>query len=464
MNRFLAGFLAATLLNLALSAQEATPARKIDLAVVGASVSAGFGSDYDLAEALEIALGAEARITDEADSALFLDVQGRGANMLAAAAKAKPELVIAIDYLFWFASGPKDLDTRKKDLTSALDGLAGLRIPVVVGSVPDMRHASPLMLPKRNRIPEDEIAPLNAWLGEEIARRQGLRLIPVAAWMESIDRGERLPAFDHIGLVEVDRKKLLARDGLHLSRAGLAVATCLLLDDLSRHELVDRGIDPSLEVMEKRLAEQDFEIKVSVFAGDETVPAGRLRFDLPEPAAMRDAGLSLTELLKLRELRRYSRPLAFDGGHTVTIGPLPLAARKLKIRVRAERDPGEISAWAEIDLGKPAEDTRLELEPCPALKLKILQGPEALALPGALITVPEELRTRGTRLKGLSGQGPGHATTDERGFAVLDGVGPDVRRLVILPPGGKEVEATIEREGEVQILHIDVVAPEEAAR
>ena len=51
-------------------------------------------------------------------------------------------LIVAIDFLFWFGYGAgKDAEGRMASLEQGLDLLEGLMGPILLGDLPDVRHA-----------------------------------------------------------------------------------------------------------------------------------------------------------------------------------------------------------------------------------------------------------------------------------------------------------------------------------
>jgi len=76
------------------------------------------------------------------------------------ALEAEPTAVLAVDFLFWFAYGEKPESRRAEDLEGALKLLEKFDVPVVVGTLPNMKESVGKMLRFRGaRTPRRADAP-----------------------------------------------------------------------------------------------------------------------------------------------------------------------------------------------------------------------------------------------------------------------------------------------------------------
>lgn len=182
------------------------------IAVVGASVSAGFTAPR-IAEAMRAAGTSE--VIDAADLWMFRDPDGNGAAQIATAAAAKPSLVVALDFLFWFAYQPSD---RAASLERGLTLLATLDGPLAVGDLADMRGADPRMLPPTSVPPADELAAMNARIAAWAAARPGTVVLPLAAWTAPLLAGAEVELAPG---ERIAASSLLFLDGLHPNPLGL---------------------------------------------------------------------------------------------------------------------------------------------------------------------------------------------------------------------------------------------------
>lgn len=205
------------------------PALPLDrIAIVGASVSVGFGGTA-FADAFAAA-APRSRVESYAELMMFRDPIGSGGLQIERALALRPTALIAIDFLFWDVYGATDPAWRERALASGLAALgraleAGAWI--VLGDVPYITTAAEWMLP-RERIPDRAaVAALDEQIAAWARSRPRVLLVPFAAWTtpllanEEVELapGERLPA-----------RELLAIDGLHANPLG----TWYLLDKLDR--------------------------------------------------------------------------------------------------------------------------------------------------------------------------------------------------------------------------------------
>jgi lysophospholipase L1-like esterase len=232
-------------LTLSVLAQEASSGKDVApkpaplrVTIVGASLSAGFvdgplaGGNKDnrttpLKKAVASWLGDGGAVQSRADLLMFTDPFKLGARQVARAVKDGGDLLVAIDFLFWYAYGyteRNDADERKARTERMEQGLAQLAQwsgPLVVADLPDMQGAdrrmlSPLQIPK----PET----LNA-LNERIAAwakaRPGTQVVPLRTWVDRMkQQGIELPLQG--GAVQVPKGGLLQGDRLHPNRLGMA--------------------------------------------------------------------------------------------------------------------------------------------------------------------------------------------------------------------------------------------------
>lgn len=200
----------------AIAAPAPPPAVTVErVAVVGASVSAGFTAPR---VAAAIAAAGGTVVADAADLWMFRDPDGNGAAQVAVAAAATPSVVVAIDFLFWFAYQPGDPAARAASLERGLALLDRIDAPLAVGDLADMRGADPRMLAPAAVPPPAELAALNARIRTWAAGRPRTIVLPLAAWTAplladgevELSPGERVPA-----------ATLLFLDHLHPNPLGL---------------------------------------------------------------------------------------------------------------------------------------------------------------------------------------------------------------------------------------------------
>jgi len=232
---------------------EPEPIRRV--AVVGASASAGFGivvmkdspigripGAWTLARTLRTASRDAIVVIDLGSSMFFLSPQETGQRLFSRAIQVEPDLVVAIDFLFWYCYGNQGVDgSRKRTLEERMRMLeVGLAVldtyegPIVVGDIPDMSGAIGRML-SRSQVPRpDALAALNARIRAWADERPRARVFPLSEVIEKLGKGE--PFF--IGEHEWDARMLdlvLQRDQLHPTIDG-QIALVQVLDHLLRED------------------------------------------------------------------------------------------------------------------------------------------------------------------------------------------------------------------------------------
>lgn len=221
-------------------AQEAAPAANPPrVHVIGASVSGGFcdgpltgateiGESVTLQHVLKAWCGDHARATTHNTvdmTKMFLDPLAIGEAQIALAKKRQPEVVVAIDFLFWFGYGPMprgDEDRMRKDrVRTGLRLLASLERPVLVGDFPDMRGALPRVM-RPSWVPSPKtLADLNAQLAAFTAEQPNLHVVPLAELVATLrEKGVVLPLAG--GPLRTPPGALLQGDKLHANRLGMA--------------------------------------------------------------------------------------------------------------------------------------------------------------------------------------------------------------------------------------------------
>lgn len=206
--------------------------------VIGASVSGGFedgpltgakepGDSVTLQHVLKAWCGEHARATTHSPldmMAMFTDPKTIGHKQIQAVVKAKPDVVVAIDFPFWFAYGYVDGDeaaSRRALLEHGLSLLAQIEAPVLVGDLPDMQGAERRMLNPR-QIPSPEVLQqLNAQLAQWVVKQPNVHLVELAETVRTMKHeGVALPLA--AGELATPPGALLQGDKLHANRLGMA--------------------------------------------------------------------------------------------------------------------------------------------------------------------------------------------------------------------------------------------------
>jgi len=211
------------------------------IVMVGASASAGFTESeplggpttpqYRLSRYLDAALLAPHEpVQNLAHTMFFANAEAAGRDQIDRALKARPTLVIGIDFLFWFCygDGPTDKD-RLQRFEKGLKLLEAVQCPLVLGDIPDASGASNDMLPA-DQIPSLEaMSAANRRLKEWAATRRQVVIVSLSGFMRAamVDKALTIRGYK---LPQGQTRILLQSDKLHPSPPGCAVLALAILD------------------------------------------------------------------------------------------------------------------------------------------------------------------------------------------------------------------------------------------
>ena len=241
--------LCAALLAPRLMAQDAAVAPE-RIHIIGASVSGGFvdgplfgaeepGDSVSLHRVLKKWCDGEVKVTTHPLMqmwSLFRDPVEIGGQELALAKRRKPDAVVAVDFLFWFAYGYVGRDPERQRRARFEQGLAlldQLEVPLIVGDLPDMRGAATRML-KPQQVPSKKtLARLNARLRGWARQRGDVTVVPLSELIHELKiDGTVLPLA--AGALRTAPLALLQADRLHPTRLGVAFLTYRMQPALRR--------------------------------------------------------------------------------------------------------------------------------------------------------------------------------------------------------------------------------------
>jgi len=238
------------------------------VAVVGASASAGFqlgrevGGHTNLADVLDAMIqtgGSQA--VDAASSSLFMDPRRVGAGCVERALEAKPTLVLALDFLFWFTYGRIDSEAERLALLD--EGLVLLDrfpCPILLTEIPDMSASVGKMLSRRSVPSEETMKAANARIRSWAKKRKRAILVPMSSFLDRVRRGEEVRLGEYV-LPEGSTRRVLQPDELHPTLQGLASLAVLAFHTL-------REESPHL-IPEESVLWDPVEISALVFASRE---------------------------------------------------------------------------------------------------------------------------------------------------------------------------------------------------
>lgn len=198
--------------------------------VLGASASAGFGTSVPFADALRQAFRVPHEAYDVSSSAHYLRPLDIGRVQVEALKARGVTVVVAVDFLFWFAYGAKPDAQRREELQIGLAMLDEFSVPIFVGDLPDVRGASRRMI-SRSQIPtEAQLAEFNATIATWAEGREQVFMLPMSRWMHALKMEDAVQLWGHP--YEARAGEVLQWDLLHPSTQGQAVLALLVLGEI----------------------------------------------------------------------------------------------------------------------------------------------------------------------------------------------------------------------------------------
>lgn len=229
--------IAALLLGLWLAPSQATAPQAAPqlsrIAVVGASVSAGFGigpspvgGAVKLADIIGLSIASEHETPRNLATTLaYLNFPGYADRTLAELAKDPPSALIAIDYLFWSVHGTRSEADEVMQLEKALSGLASLSCPILLGDIPDVTSAtvgpSPMITSAMMPSPAARDA-ANARIRAWAANRANVTMVPLADLIKKVNDGAEVQIRGNVWKAGDAGQRLIQGDHLHATLEGLA--------------------------------------------------------------------------------------------------------------------------------------------------------------------------------------------------------------------------------------------------
>ena len=221
------------------SAAEKAPWSRI--VMIGASASAGFNesepfggpttSRLRLNQYLDAALQASHEPVRNFSSAMFfMQPEGQGQSQSERALQAKPSMLVALDFLFWFCYGDGATDKeRLQRFEQGLKLLETFRCPLIVGDLPDASAAVERMLTPDEIPSPAALSAANRRLKEWASARRQTVVVPLSAFMRNAMANKPLTVHGHT-LPQGKTRVLLQEDKLHPSPAGCAVLALAIFD------------------------------------------------------------------------------------------------------------------------------------------------------------------------------------------------------------------------------------------
>ena len=210
--------------------------------VIGASASGGFvltepfgGPTTEQCKPhhyLDAAITApHAPVKNFGSALFFLSPDAMAASEIQSATNAKPTLVVAVDFLFWFCYGNGDSDAeRAAHFEAGLKLLERLPCPLVVGDIPDASSATNTGIISADMVPSEAARrAANERLKKWAAKRKQVTIVPLAEFMRAVKANEAIKLHSTI-LPAGKTRTLLQADGLHPTPRGAAVLSLGIWD------------------------------------------------------------------------------------------------------------------------------------------------------------------------------------------------------------------------------------------
>ncbi len=216
--------------------------------VTGASLSAGYGlrqeleAKADFATIFASALRSEkSQVHAHADLGFFADPSRTAKRLLVDGLQEEPTLVVALDFLFWFAHGR--IETEAGRISFLKEGLAlldSVGCPLIIADFPDMSVALDGVNPfgvefiRTDMLPKSETRiEMNALIHQWASERKHVSVVPLATYMAEMlsEKDVKLRGNEWKGSVKT---AILQEDLLHPTLEGDLGLAVLTLDTLAK--------------------------------------------------------------------------------------------------------------------------------------------------------------------------------------------------------------------------------------
>lgn len=216
--------------------------------MIGASASAGFvltepfgGTNTTkcrLSHYVDAAITApHAPVKNLASALVFMNPEAFEPVQIMEATNARPTLVIAVDFLFWFCYGEAGSDAeRAARFERGLKLLDQLPCPLVVGDIPDASAATNTGIISDAQVPSEAARHaanqrLRAWA----ATHPNVVVVPLAEFMRATMANDAVKLHGKT-LAAGKTRALIQEDELHPNPHGAAVLALGILDALVSHQ------------------------------------------------------------------------------------------------------------------------------------------------------------------------------------------------------------------------------------
>ena len=234
------------------------------VAVTGASVTAGWGlktppikGDFggypiNLKHIIDaMILTPHEEVAYFGEPMFFADPVVHGKELIERITAYDPTLIIAVDYLFWFAYGDVGLsgeEFRIKKFQEGLSILGNIQIPLIIGGIPDMQKAIGRVL-SASQVPSFEsIQTMNTMLYAWATLHPNVTVVDIHSLFMALLDDVSIATYSYTWPAG-SQEKLLQKDMLHTTFEG-TVALSLAVADLIGLE----GLESNPKVLMKNAA------------------------------------------------------------------------------------------------------------------------------------------------------------------------------------------------------------------
>lgn len=218
--------------------RQENPIRRV--AIIGASATAGFGVVVEQAEPESDEFAKTMMdmqdlymAADDPTDLVYLDLSSHmffrrpvtyGTSTVDRVLSWEPDLVLGVDYLFWFVYGTMPEESRleflEKGLTQ-LDRIASLGIPMVIGEVPDLEGTESFVI-GAHQIPTRRTTILaNRRINEWAATRDTVAVVPLQRLTDQLAAGDAIVVGSHHWKPREEEIEMIAVDKLHPTFDGM---------------------------------------------------------------------------------------------------------------------------------------------------------------------------------------------------------------------------------------------------
>lgn len=230
---------------------------------MGLKVPEGQAATVSLRQVLSAAFNRSTEIVfHDASEKMFFAISDQDRETLFTRAIAtEPDLLVALDFLFWYGYGPlegkgaadsgdhasaeeAERATRLAHLEQGLALISKFKGNLLIGNFPDMSAANRLVLNPKWRPDAATLKELNARVAAFAKERPGTILFPLAEQVADLQTRRRTIRFGEDSY-DVGRDQLFQFDRLHPNRVGMAVLGEALLTRIAEFESLPKILRPT---------------------------------------------------------------------------------------------------------------------------------------------------------------------------------------------------------------------------